>query len=191
MGYIGNQPSPTPIQAGDIADNIITAAKIVDGAVGFAELGATLDGAVVQRVYSEILTNVDITTVMPYDDTIPQITEGVEILTAAITPRSATNRIRIRFQAPHSNTAATANGAALFVDATANALAAVAQHLIAAGSSDEMALEYEEVAASITARTYRIRVGPASNTMRLNGTGTTRIFGGKQRATLVVEELKA
>ena len=40
------------------------------------------------RSYAELLTAASLSTTIPYDDTIPQITEGTEILTATITPKS-------------------------------------------------------------------------------------------------------
>ena len=60
--------------------------------------------------------------VIPNDDTIPQKTEGDEVMTLAITPTSATNKLKIEIVAffAHSNSETCA---ALFQDATANSLA--------------------------------------------------------------------
>jgi hypothetical protein len=33
MGFIGNKPSAVPLTGSDLADNIITSAKIVDGTI--------------------------------------------------------------------------------------------------------------------------------------------------------------
>ncbi len=65
------------------------------------------------------------TTTIPVDDTIPQITEGNEFMTLAITPRSATNRLLIRvvFHLSHGSVSTANLVAALFQDSTANALA--------------------------------------------------------------------
>ncbi len=142
----------------------------------------------VQRKYSEYLTNADLTTTIPFDDTIPQNTEGTEILTATITPRSATNRIRIRFQGQASAGGTAGFGIALFVDSTASALAASQSIIGSSGYYVPGVLEYEEVATSLTARTYKIRVGGGS-TIRLNGQHSGRIYGGTIRATLIVEEI--
>jgi hypothetical protein len=32
-GYIGNSPTPVPLTSADLADSIITSAKIVDGTI--------------------------------------------------------------------------------------------------------------------------------------------------------------
>ena len=43
MAYLGNAPTAVPLEAADLADNIITSAKIVDGAVTAGDLNATLN----------------------------------------------------------------------------------------------------------------------------------------------------
>jgi hypothetical protein len=64
------------------------------------------------------------TTLIPDDDTIPQITEGDQYMTQAITPSSAANALEVRAQALLSTSQAGNCGMALalFQDATANAL---------------------------------------------------------------------
>ncbi len=62
--------------------------------------------------------------VIPYDDTIPQITEGLEIMTVTITPTNATNRLRLEFNGSFGISSAGSVSVALFQDATAGALAA-------------------------------------------------------------------
>jgi hypothetical protein len=150
-------------------------------------------GQVIQSTYSEYTTNASLTTALPVDDTIPQITEGTEIVTASITPKYATSFIRVRFQGQ-----ATLNGpdehmaVALFMDAVSNAIAADASTVDKAGYGHTLTIEYREAASSVTARTYRIRAGSHSGTaMRFNGNNAARFFGGTSRATLVVEEVAA
>jgi hypothetical protein len=41
MPFIGNKPSAVPLTSADIADSIITSAKIVDGTIALADLSAT------------------------------------------------------------------------------------------------------------------------------------------------------
>lgn len=149
-------------------------------------------GAVVQRNYSAYTTNTALSTAIPFDDTIPQNTEGTEILTAAITPRSSTNRIRIRFIGWGSvDTTTTTIGSALFIDSTANAIAVNWVTNTGTTSVYPVAIEYEEAAGSVSSRTYRVRVGPSSGTLRMNGTPAARRGGGVGLCSLVVEELKA
>jgi len=159
--------------------------------VTITSTAATPTGAPVNSVYAEYTTNADLTTVIPADDTIPQNTEGTEIITASITPSSASNKIRIRAQIWGTLNGTSGAVAALFQDSTANALAAAMT--ISAFSNtgyDGVMIEFEHSAASTSARTYKLRAGPSSGTLRLNGGPSGRLFGGVSRCTLVVEEIK-
>ncbi len=59
-----------------------------------AALVPRLSGSVVQAVNTQTGAVGTTTTIMPFDDTIPQITEGSEFMTRAITPTSASNILR-------------------------------------------------------------------------------------------------
>jgi len=176
---------------GSVADILAgTAQKLV-----FADsLKSAYPNMVVQSVYSEYTANANITTIIPLDDTIPQITEGEEILTVTITPKSASNRLQIDFTGFGAiSTAANNATAALFVDSTANALAATTANFTNNAAQYPFApLSIEVPAGSTTARTYRLRVGPATAaTMRMNGASAARNFGGVSRSVLKVTELTA
>lgn len=151
---------------------------------------AIVSSGLLQRKYGTYATSAAITTVIPLDDTIPQNDEGDEIITLAITPVSASSRIRIRFMGLASTTVAAAASAALFVDTTADALAASATFISDAANAYSLVLEYEEAATTTDERTYKIRVGPSSGaTMRMNGNTNGRLFGGVAAATLVIDEV--
>ena len=144
---------------------------------------------VIDRAYAEYTTNANLTTVIPSDDTIPQSTEGTQILSASITPKSATSRIRWRFKGVFANSVASNGSAALF-NGGANAIDATTQSATAADLNFPLALEGEYVPGSTALITLTVRVGPTAGTMRMNGTpGFGRIFGGVCKATLVVEEI--
>lgn len=147
---------------------------------------------VVDRVYAEYTANADLTTVIPFDDTIPQSTEGTQILSVSITPKANTSRLRVRFQGCGSVSAQNdVMMAALFVGASANAAAAsFGSAAPVAGSLVSTVLEYEFVPGSTAAQTLAVRVGPSTGTLRLNGTTSARRFGGTARATLIVEEIQ-
>lgn len=141
---------------------------------------------------STYTANADLTTIIPYDDTIPQNTEGTEILTVTITPKSATNLLKIVF----SGFGATANNnrdivTALFQDSTASALNASATISSTADDPKPLILEHSMVAGTTSATTFKIRIGPATaTTVRLNGTSAARRFGGVSAATLTVQEVQ-
>lgn len=143
------------------------------------------------RNYAEYVTSADITTVLPYDDTIPQNTEGVEVLSAAITPKAVTSRIRVTFQAVAGTSGAGTifAVAALFQDSVASALHA-ASLLASAGNCQTLGFQFEHCPATTSAVTYKVRAGPGSaGTLRLNGEYNARKFGGVAHSTLLVEEV--
>jgi hypothetical protein len=153
-------------------------------------LNASGGGVIVDRAYAEYTTYTDLTVAIPQDDTIPQNTEGTEILTATITPKSTTNRVRVRFQGMISTSASDIGCAALFQDSIANALAAVGNN-ITGNNLEHVALEFEHVPGTTSAITYKIRAGSSSTVnTRFNGHSARR-YGGTARATLLIEEIQA
>jgi len=148
-------------------------------------------GTIVQSIYAETTTPADLTTALPYDNTIPQNTEGDEVLTATITPTSASNNLRVRFVGfgTKSGTAPLPT-CALFRDSTANAKAATANSGYAINHGTSFTLEYQESAGSVSATTYKIRIGQNSGTFYfLKLASGTNAYGGVGRATMVVEEI--
>jgi hypothetical protein len=131
------------------------------------------------------------TTLLPVDDTIPQITEGNEYMTLAITPRSATSRLIVDVVVYLSHSAASANlAAALFQDATANALAAVSQVMSSPTSPVTIAFRHTMTSGTTSATTFRVRAGAANaGTVTFNGAGGGRFFGGVSASSVVIQEV--
>lgn len=152
-------------------------------------------GSVVQDLEATPLTTkTNCATAIPYDDSIPQIAEGDQILTRAITPASATNRLRIEINVPlvGISTAAMVT-LALFQDTASvpgSAIAAGATWVIDTGS--QITLVHEMAAGTTSATTFTVRLGPASGTAYVNGEGVggNRRLGGVAAARLRVTEIK-
>ena len=154
-----------------------------------------LDGAnwlLIDRSYAEYTTNADIASAIPLDDTIPQVGEGTQILSAAITPKSASNRVRVRFQGQVYSAGAAVNVvAALFVNGGADAVRATLVSTGGAGFASPVVLEYEHVPGATSAHTYTVRIGSQlAAAIRMNGSAS-RLFGGSSAATICVEEYAA
>lgn len=137
--------------------------------------------------YNEYLTNTDLTTALPIDDTIPQSTEGTQILSVAVTPKRSTSRIRVMV-----NTSGSVNGqlwgAALF-NGAAGAVKAQSAFSSTGNICQDCNFVYEYAPGSAAAVTWTVRVGPAAGTLRMNGPTTGRFFGGVAACTLSVQEL--
>lgn len=131
------------------------------------------------------------TTTIPYDDTIPQITEGDEYMTLAITPKSATSKLVIKVVFNYSQTgAATATTLALFQDSTANALAATGQTVDATTYLHQLVLEYTMTSGTTSETTFRVRAGDsASETLTFNGVSGARKYGGVMASSITITEV--
>jgi len=151
------------------------------------------NGTVLQTVYAEDDTYQTATGQIPYDDTLPTSTEGTEILTASITPTSATSKVLVRCCVPMT-TMSTARGAAwaLFHSTTCIQFAVGNMYTAANTTDSPVHLEVMHSPASTSAQTYSLRVGPAfaADTVRLNG-DSARKYGGACKITLVLQEIKA
>lgn len=145
---------------------------------------------VVQVVSTVLHTNVDCATAIPYDNTIPQNTEGNEVITVSITPKNASNILFIEF---HAFAVDDGNlhyiSYALFQDSTASALAACTRRDLGASFATTLPLTYSMTAGTTSATTFKVRVGPttANGTVKINDA----IFGGVQTTTLTVWEYQA
>ena len=128
------------------------------------------------------------TTVIPLDDTIPQQTEGEQIITNVITPKDASNSLVIECSGYFGSSTNNTCTMALFQDATANALAATSETVAASNHVFSLNLRHEMLAGTTSATTFKIRIGPTSGTMYANGIGTGRIFGGLANVRLRITE---
>ena len=126
---------------------------------------------------------------IPNDDTIPQITEGIELQTVTITPTSATSRLRIEFSGSFGGASGSSGVAALFQDATANALVATSNGNYDSVHMYPLVISYEMAAGTTSATTFRIRVGSVASTLYINGNAAERKFGGVSASRLRVTEI--
>ena len=148
-------------------------------------------GAVIDRAYAEYTANANLSATIPRDNSIPQVTEGTQILSVTITPKSVANRLRVRFNGQFAGSG-NYSMMAVFVNGATNAVAAK-YHYNGGGASggDEGFLEFEFVPGSTSAQTITVRVGPDSGTIRMNGTSSGAMLGGVIMSALVVEEIQA
>ena len=148
-------------------------------------------GHVIQHVYNQTGAVATGTTIFSEDDTIPQITEGHEFLTQAITPKQSTSTISIEVHIFYSQSTGTRSGCGLFKDSNADALAFTSNYIGGATSMGNMQVFYAETSGNTTARTYRVRCGliQSSGTFTLNGQGGARKFGGAALSTIRIMEI--
>jgi hypothetical protein len=154
--------------------------------------GVSLAHGIAQYVEGESTTYATAGTAMPVDDTIPQNTEGNEIVTVTITPKSASSTLVIEADvfAAESGVAGYQWACAVFVDTTASAIAARAGTMETSDRMDNMQFTHTLSAGSTSARTYKLRCGGSSTTdIFINGDSGSRIFGGVATTSLTVMEI--
>ncbi len=150
-------------------------------------------GAPLQMVSTTSSALITGTTAIPIDDTIPQITEGFQVMTQIITPKSATNILTIEIVAHGAVSAIDFYTLALFQDATVNALAATNTSVDVANGSCSVPLSHSMVAGTTSATTFRVRVGPINpaNTLSFNGRAGNRHYGAITKSFIKITEYKA
>lgn len=156
--------------------------------------GVSKPGEVIQDVYNFTGTSATGTTVIPSDNTIPQITEGNEYMTQAVTPTSAINTLCIEAVGQFSSNLSNPSffTAALFQNSTANALQASIKRINSVNEIHQQRLFYAMPAGATTAQTFRIRAGgDSAGTTTFNGGGGSGILGGVMNSFMRVTEVMA
>jgi hypothetical protein len=148
-------------------------------------------GSVIQVVNYQTGAVATGTTLIPNDDTIPQITEGNEYMTLAITPTSATSLLEVTVTAISGSSAGNYMCVALFRDSGANALA-TAFFYTAIDTYYPVTYSYRVVSGSVSATTFRVRIGGNNaGTTTFNGRNGVRLFGGTMASSITIKEYVA
>jgi hypothetical protein len=174
----------TPSVAPD-ADYEVANKKYVDDNAGAG------GGVVVQVVNTQTGAVSSGNTQLPCDDSVPQNTEGDEVMTLAITPTSSTNELKIEVTvALSASTADEQLAAALFQDTTASALAAVRYGAKNASEIYTTTFTHYMTAGTTSETTFKVRVGPGTAaTVTFNGSGGTRRLGGAFASSITITEI--
>jgi len=178
-------PDDLSVTTAKLAATSVTEPKLADAAVNYRVVSPDM---VLQVKRVEKKDHASYTAVIPVDNTVPEITEGSDILTLTFAPLLETSRLLIRVVLPVVTTSGAINASmALFQGSTCIGAALTAP----AGANYPfcLTLEAEVLPGSTSGQVYSVRFGPASNTAYLNGY-TTRVFGGVAAASMVITEVK-
>tara|TARA_R110000787_G_scaffold2597_1_gene10189 strand:- start:254 stop:805 length:552 start_codon:yes stop_codon:yes gene_type:complete len=177
-----------------VSSSMITDATILNADIGAAAAIATTKlgaGAIVQVVNVQTGAMATGTTVIPFDDTIPQITEGNEYMTLAITPTNSSNKLIIQVVYHYASTTASHQSAALFQDTTAGAIASAGTFESQVGGMNNVSFTHYMTSGTTSATTFKVRAGQAnSNTTTFNGNGGARSHGGALASSITITEIK-
>jgi len=126
---------------------------------------------------------------IPSDDTIPQNTEGVEVITLAITPKFSTSNLFIQFSGCVNAEGGYGGVAALFQDSTAGALSSRCYDEINSSARIFM-IQHTMTSGTTSSTTFKIRIGgEPSGSFWLNGnTAGGALYDGTGAAFLTITE---
>lgn len=179
----------------------------------FAEVSAEIDsdvaahvtaehtstGQVIQAVEGAVdgvnllnLADTHLTTT-PYTNltSTPPYTEGDLILTATITPTSASNFLEFEIHVPGANGTAGGFGILTLHQAGGNAINAIAESI---GSEQRiLSMRYRMQSPGTSSVTFQVRAGGLAGIgLRINANGSgTQLFGGVTQCSMVVRETRA
>ena len=141
-----------------------------------------------QVLVTNLTSSLSGTTLIPWDNTIPQQTEGDEYMTVSITPSSPTSMLIVTVSILLSSSALNNMTAALFQDSVANALSAQTVLVGGAYYYNCLTWTYTKTAGSTAPTTFKVRAGGSlAATTFVNTPG----FGGVTGTSLMVTELLA
>lgn len=154
--------------------------------------GGGSGGKVAQVVNTQTGAVATGTGTIPLDDTIPQSTEGNEYMTLAVTPTSATNKLRIDVKFFCTVNAASWAIVALFKDSDVNALAVGENYQTVGAGGNSVTFTHYMTAGATIAITFKVRAGrdgSAGTTLTFNGASGTRHFGGTLASSITITEI--
>jgi len=162
------------------------AGTVTDVSAGSGGSSGKLAQAVVTQTSSVTTT----TTTMPYDNTKPQNTEGVEVMTRSITPTNASSLLKFTITVQASHSAISGIIVALFQDTTADALAEAS--VVARATTDPwpITFQYTMTAGTTSSTTFKVRAGGnIAGTLTVNGQSGSALFNGTMISSIVIEEI--
>ena len=155
-------------------------------------LPAGVGGKVLQIVNFQTGTLATGTTTTPYDDTIPQNTEGDEYMTLSITPTVSTSKLKIDVVAHGDASVAGRNTVALFQDSIANSIAVgYGSNIDGLGAANTMgSFSHYMTSGTTSSIAFKVRIGnSAAGTFSFNGSAGSRKYGGTFASSITITEI--
>jgi len=164
---------------------------------------AAAGGKLINRWVATYTGNAALSTIIPNDNTVPQNTEGTEILSTSVQQSAAGNIMRFTFIGSASITRTGSAGAeydglvTLFTDLSSDAVqAGVCNGWLATigvySRAQTIGFIHEMSFGDTAAHTVSVRAGPgiSSSSMRFNYQISGALFGGAMSAVLIIEEIE-
>jgi hypothetical protein len=177
----------TPLESGDLKSGRVY--KFVHDGSAFQVIAQTPQSVILQQVEASPTSSSSNAAAISFDGTVPQITEGTEILTLSITPKSASSKLYVEAVTHLGNNGGNNKTlAALFRDATTDAISASVCNVDGSGSVETLVVKTVENANSTSATTFRLRVGADSGTVYWNRS-SSQTLGTSMKTTIWITEV--
>ena len=135
----------------------------------WADVSLTASGSPVQTAIGTSTTGTNVTASTPVDNTIPQITEGTEIVTVAITPTNAGSTIIVEGVLQYTSSTNGQNCVLhVHVDSDADAIFATLHEADSGDLIKNVPFMFSHAPGDTSAHTYRLRVGVSTGTAYVN-----------------------
>jgi len=148
--------------------------------------GTTIAGHVIDVKYFITTAMATGTGAIPYDNTIPQITEGTQYMALSYTPKKVGSLLKIDVVANYGCSSAGMDTMALF-NGSANAIAT--SGLASAANVIPRCLTAFVTTSSLSAIPFTVRIGTNGATVTLNGSSGVVYFGGTLSSSITVTEI--
>lgn len=152
-------------------------------------------GGQIFQFLAKAVTTDTTTAAIPIDSTVPQITEGKQVASLAITPTDATNLIRARFTCTLSaNNVEQSGVVAIFQSGSNDAIAAQFVWFEGNDQSSVVTVEAIMVAGGVAPITFSVRIGTnrgtgATGTLYMNELTSAATLGTASKSYLTLEEI--
>lgn len=166
-----------------------TQALVADSAETLGVKWGAAGSFVVQQVNTQTGTNSSGSTVLPFDNTIPQSSEGDPYMSRAITPLNASNILYVDVLFIGGISTGGGLTVALFKDSDTNALASVGENMNGL-EMHPIPLRYRMVAGGVSAITFNVRAGiNVAGTCYFNSHDGNPYFNGLLASSITITEV--
>lgn len=176
---------------GGTIGQVLTKLSATDGDAGWHNSDGSIGDVVIGHKSISTSDYLASSSVIPNDDTIPQQTEGTELLTLTYTPRSSTSILKIEAEVSLYQASSASAVVALFRDSTLDTIGATLWVFNSGANIHNSHIIAHVPSTALTETVFKLRVGPcAAGTVKINGGSALRLLGGATVSSLYVTELE-
>jgi len=188
LSVTGNITAPSITGLSSIGLTADSAVPLSYLQANYSSSGASGAGSVLQTISSTVPA-LSGTTVITLSNNTPLITDGVQLWSATITPKSTSSKININGSFSYSSSQSTRQLVA-YVFRGSTCIGATAAYISTTLVLTPVVIDFQDTPSSTAAQTYSIRVaGVSTQTWYVNQYSTARFNGMLARSTITLQEI--